>query len=291
MRGTVTNLWDMRNAEIPASLLHAEVDPQQVEQEIQNLSLRYAAQIPADTVEPGDIVACTATPETYPDGRTILLYTAMGIPGAEKAVAAVLGSHVDDCVTAELCGRVVHLTVCKIVRPIPAEVNDQLVASIGMDGITTVADYRAWLEEKKRADCQMENHKMAVRSVMEQMLAGSTFEYDETEVDRYLALHLDEIRAEYETSGMEMPEMELIRQSFLDANRQGWLAETFCQANGIEIDREMAETDADQMMEMMRLMGEPVPSREEMVENAVRDAYIMAMFERIDGFVTEKMGR
>ena len=59
------------------------MDEQCVEEEIQKLSLRFAKETMADLVERGDIVYCQADKESYPDGRTIIAYTGLDIPGTD----------------------------------------------------------------------------------------------------------------------------------------------------------------------------------------------------------------
>lgn len=59
------------------------MDEQCVEEEIQKLSLRFAKETMADLVERGDIVYCQADKESYPDGRTIIVYTGLDIPGTD----------------------------------------------------------------------------------------------------------------------------------------------------------------------------------------------------------------
>lgn len=42
----------------------------------------------------------------------------------------------------ELVGKKVQLTVNKIVRRTPAEVTDELVAGMGVEGVSTIDEYR-----------------------------------------------------------------------------------------------------------------------------------------------------
>lgn len=287
MNGKVTKLCDLTSICISPDLLTASVDMQQVEHELRKLSVHYADRIEVENVNSGDIVYCTADNESYPDGRSILLYTALNIPGAEDAVKKVLGKHMGDTMTVVLSGKEASLTVKKIIRLIPVEVNDKLIASMGIDGVFTVDDYRAYIKEKMLADIRMENHKMAIRDVMAQMTEKSSFEYDDAEADKYLAENMEAIKADYEAVGMEPPTVEELREGVLEQSKQGWLAEEFCRRNNIEIDKAGVEAEADQMLEMMSIMGEKLPEREKMIEEALRNAYAMALFEKIDAFLAE----
>lgn len=289
MKGTVTKLCDLESIRIPEEMLTVCVDTRQVEQQVQNLSLRYAEQIPVEVAQKGDIVSCGADPESYPDGRTILLYTGLNIPGAESAAAAVTGKRVGESISTVLAGRAVKLVIEKITRPVPVAVDDALIASIGIEGVTTVDAYRGYVTDQKMAEMQMENHKMAMSEVMSQMIAGSSFVYEEAEIDRYLTDHMEEIEEEYRAGGMELPAREQLREVFLEQSKQGWVAEAFCRQNGIEIDRASVEADADQMMEMLSIMGERVPDREQMIEESLCNAYVVELFQKIDAYLTQKM--
>lgn len=291
MNGTVTKLCDFDSVRIPEELLTVCADEQQVEQEVEQLSVRYAVQTSVQTVEEGDVVYCTADAQSYPDARDIILYTAIDMPGAEKASQAVNGKSVGDTAETEICGKDVKLWIKKIIRLSPAEVNDELVASIGIDGVLSVEAYRAYVTEKLLADAASQNHKMAVREVILGLVAGSEFDYDEAELDEYVKSNLEQIEAEYNAYGIEMPAIDEIRESILDQFKENWLAREYCSRKGITVDRAAAEADADQMIEMLTLMGENVPSREQMIEEAINNTYSTELFVAIDEFVTEKMGR
>lgn len=290
MKGKVTSLCDLQSIQIPAEMLNAVVDERQVEQELKNLSMRYAAQVSSETVEAGNVVYCRGDRASYPDGRDLILYTALQIPGTEDAVSAVLGKRVGDVCETLLCGKKVCLTVEKIIRLIPADVNDELIRSLNVENVTTVQAYRDYTAAKKTAELQMEKSKMAIGYVMEQMVAGSTFAYDPAEFEQYLADERENLLADCCEDGIETPSEEEIREGVLYQFKQGWMAEEFCRRNQIQIDREAAEAEAERLMEMMTLMGERVPEREQMIEETLRNAYSIEMFQRIGDLVAEKMG-
>lgn len=289
MKGTVTRLCSPENIRIPDEMLSVEVDPAAVEDALRRLSLRYAAQTHTQTVTMGDVVTCRADAADYPDGRSILLYTALDIPGAEEAVQAVLGQQVGASFCAALAGKTVRLTIAENVHLCPAEITDALVASIGLENVSTVADYRRYTREKLHADQTTERCKMTVGWLVTQMLEGSTFAYDEAELETYLSAHMAEIQAEYQSYGMEATE-EDIRAEMTEHFKQAWLAEAYCQQQGIAIDRAAIEDETDQMLEMMRLMGESVPDRASALEDALLNACIMALYTGLEKLVKEKMG-
>lgn len=288
MEGTVTKLREVASVQIPADMLSVSVAPQQVDDELHQLALRYADKTRVQTVQAGDIVTCKAV-DAYADGRCVLLFTGLNIPGAEKAVQAVLGKNAGDEFTCTLADKNVCLVVESIVRLTPVEVNDALIESLNMEGVTTVAAYRRYAEDMLKSREKDEKNKLAMNYVMDQMLEGSEFAYDQAEVDVYLAAHMQEITAEYEESGVAFSEQD-IRHDVLQMLKQGWMAEEFCKRSGYQLDMAQVESETDQMLEMMSLMGEPAPDRETMLEESMTNAYIMEMFRQIDAMVKEKMG-
>lgn len=289
MKGFVTKLCDIDSIEIPKEMLDIHVDEQQVEAELSALSLRYAKEEPAETAQTGDVLFCRADRESYPDDRTILLYTSVPLPGAEDAAKLALGKETGDCFTAKLAGKNVTLTVEKIVRRTPVAVNDDLIAQLGIAGVATVEDYRNYLRNKAQKDLELESSKAVVRYILEQMEAGSTFEYDRQEMDAYIRKNMEQYLRESQEAGFEESPEEL-REAVLAQEKQNWMVEAFCKSRGIEIDRAEAEAQADQMLEMMQLTGEPVPDREELVEMELQNACFDGLMGYIEKMLEKKTG-
>ncbi len=291
MNGSVTKLWNIDSMQIPEELLQVHVDEKTLEENVQRLGLRYAKKVPAESAEPGDVVFCGADREAYADGRTILLYTGVSLPGAEEAAKAVLGKIPGDTLKTCLAGKDVTLTVTKILRREPVEVNDALAAGLGLEGVQTLSDYRDYLRRKMEADQKLENGKAVIRMAMDEMEANSSFVYDETAMEDQIQAAM----AEYAAQGPmddEMPPMnkEELRQAVISQIKQGWLMEAFCRERGIAIDEAAAQEEADQMAEMSALMGESAPDRQELLSMARQNQCFTAFFDYLDRMITEKMG-
>lgn len=291
MNGIVTKLWDLDTIQIPQELLTLQVEEKKLDAEIQRLSLRYAAEIPAETAEAGGIVYCRGDQAAYPDGRAILLYTGTALPGAEAAAQAVLGKKQGDSFAAELMGKTVELTVEKILRRVPVEINDDLIASLGLEGVQTLDDYREYLRKKAEADQKLEKSKAITRLVMDEMTDRSEFQYDEADMEAYI----QKMKEEYAAQGPvdeDMPPMsdEELRQAVILQTKQGWMVEAFCKERGLPVDEAAAREEADQMAEMSALMGEAAPDREELLTMARQNQCYTAFFDYVDKIITEKMG-
>lgn len=289
MNGQVKNLCEIEQIEVPHELLEIHVDEAALDAQLNALSVRYAEKSEAKTVEKNDTVYVKADAESYPDGRTLLLFTGMNVPGAEAAEQAVVGKKVNETFTAALCGKDVTLTVEKIERRTPVAVNDALIAKIGMEGVKTVEDYRRHLYDKALEDKIMERDKGLIHFYMEQMTVQTTYAYNETEMNAFVESQMEEAKRQCEKAG-EPFEEDAIRESIIMQQKQGWMAEAFCKAHGIALQEDEITAQADQTAEMMELMGEPVPSREELLEMARQDIALNGLFEYIGQVITEKTG-
>lgn len=292
MNGVVSKLYDIDSIVIPEELLNVSIDEQRIDDEVKQLALRYAKEEQVDTVSRGDLVCAKADLKSYPDERSILIYTGLQIPGAETAADALIGKHPGEKIETELNGKNVMLMIEKIVRRIRVAVTDRLAADMGLEGVSDLESYKTYLRDKMTADQQMEKSKEITRYILEQMVDKSTFEYDEAEMENYVREELKKYRLEMAQYGDEMgdvPEDE-IKKGIVSQEKQTWMVKAFCESKGIEVDTSSAEEDADRMIEMMQLMGETVPDREEMIEMSVQDAYFDALMNYIDKMVAQKKG-
>lgn len=286
MIGAVTKLYDIDRIEIPKELLDLRVAENEIEEKVQMLSLRYAKEYETEVAALGDTVFCKADDISYPDGRTILLYTGTRIPGGSDAVEKALGKRVNDCFSAALMEKTVTLTVRKILRRTPVEVNDALISRIGIEGVTTLAEYRAHVKEQMLADMRMERHKAIFAFFLGELEKKSEYAYDQQELDAYI----QSLIAQYPPdAGIEMSQEEL-RERVFSQIKESWIAEAFCKSRGIEIDMKEVEDAADQMLQMQELMGEEVPAKEEMMEMYLQNVRFGAMYEYVDKIATGKLG-
>lgn len=286
MNGAVTKLYDIDSIRIPEELLDLRVDDREIEEKVRMLSVRYAKESEADVAAVGDIVYCKADAGSYPDGRRVILFTGTSIPGAEDASEKAIGKSVNDSFSAMLSEKTVTLTVEKIIRRLPAEVNDALVRSIGLDDVTTLDEYRAYLKEQAIADMRMERHKAIFSYFLGELEKNSEFFYDEKELKEYI----QSLIAQYPPDmGVEMSQEELEKRVFSQV-KESWIADEFCKSRHIEIDMKEVEEAADQMLEMQALMGEEAPAREEIIEMYLQNAKFGALYEYVDKIATGKLG-
>ena len=287
MDGKVTVLYDLSGIAIPDEMLKTDVDACAVDERVKSLSISCAKAVDVSTADLGDVVHCAAEDGSYPDGRTLLLFTGTELPGAEEAAKSAVGSKIGDRLTVNINGKKAELTVLRIVRRIPVAVDDALIASLGISDVSTVDDYRAYVLRQMQNDKRMENRKKITRRILDIMIDRSVFEYDEKEMDAEIERNMDAVLAEYAADGLEVTPEE-IRESSVFQAKQVWLAKAVCEKYGTPIDTAAIEDQVNQMIEMMKLTGEEVPSKEELFETFGEGEYINGMFTVISRFIDEK---
>lgn len=289
MKGRVDKLCLPKDIELPKGFLKVALDAGAVESELRRLSARYARMTEADRVTVGDIAHLRVEGGPLDDGREVLLFTGTEMPGAEAAEAAVIGRAVGDSFDTEIFGKGVRLTVTGSVHPIPAEIDDGLIASVGIEGVTTVSEYRDYVSEKMLSEMRFEKAKEATHYIISEMVKRSTFIYDGDEFDAYVKDNKDALLSDYLAAGMEEPPFEEVRDAMLEQQKQNWLAVAFCEEWGVPVDVDSTVSQVDEMLELYRMMEMEAPSREELAEEAVFNAYVSGMYSAIEAFVKKDM--
>lgn len=287
MKGTVKRFCDINEIEIPSEMLEISVDCDCAEKALSRLSLRYAVKSEGDTVKKGDVVFCDADENSYPDSRTVVLFTGVSLPDAEEAAQAVLSAKKGDVISTVIADKKAVLTVKEIMHLEPAKIDDELIKSIGVEGVSTVAEYSEYIKEKTLNEAKNEKVKEVNFYVVQAMLDSGEFSYDENEMREFTENEINAYIAEYGEE--EIGDKEETKSAIVESVKRGWLAKAFCEKHGITIDTVSIEEDVDRMIEMMTLTGESVPEREELIEMSVQNEYIGRMFESIEKNVLEKM--
>ncbi len=288
MEGIVTKLFDIDQIVFPDGMFDVSVDEEEIDAKVALLSLKYAAEAEVGTAEEGDILFCVADSQSYPDGRTVILYTGSALPGAEDASQKAVGRSVGDAFEAVLAEKTVTLTVKRIIRRTGVEVNDGLIASLAIENVATVEAYRDYLRTQLREDMLSERSKAAIQFSLETLVNGSEYSYDEKEMDAYVQALLQPQLSELEEMGIEMSVEELQQISAMRV-KQGWVAKAYCDAQGIELDLSGMDEEIDGIMEMQALMGDTSMTREEYVTIFTENQYLAKLFDALNAKIASAM--
>lgn len=292
MDGRVVQLYDYRKLEIPDEMLRIQIDEAQVEYNLQMLALRHGTESLEEVVEEGDLVYCQADDRSYPDGRTVLLYTGLHMPGAEMAEKDAIGGKLGTTFVTKLADKTVELTIKKIVRRMSAEVDDAWIKSLGIENVHTVADYKEQVRSRIKNDIMTERKKEVSYYIVTQIQEQSEFVYDEAAIQQYLDDSYESIVEEYKQYGEDISneDPEDVKSGIFGQIKQGWLAKAFCEAEGLAVDESQAEEDAERMLEMMELTGEATMSKEELVKQELQGLYLTALYTYMEQYAADKIG-
>ena len=178
MKSKVKKLYAIEKISIPSEICTWKVGQEEIKAKLEALSLEYASDSLCDTVMKGDCVFCRSERNRSFSDRTILLYPNRSIPEAEKAEEAIIGKKSGSQVKTTLAGIDVVLTIEKIVRRLPAAIDDELILKLAIDGVKTLVDYEEYYKNK-----QEENNKVNATHNIVSYLIQELIEHSEYDID------------------------------------------------------------------------------------------------------------
>ncbi len=180
MKSIVTKLCDIGSLTVPKELGKWHVGTEEVEDRLNTLARIHADELHPDTVLPGDSVRLSC-----PGRMDVLLFPGLGLPGAEEAEKAVTGLGVGDSLTAPINGRGLTMTVSEILRRVPGAITDQLVQAEGIEGVSTVDQYRRWYLETNEAQNRSTALKEIAFFLLDAIRDCSEYALDPQEADKW----------------------------------------------------------------------------------------------------------
>ena len=157
-------------------------DDADIENQLHVLANSFAEKLNADTVQKGDSVLLVCTEGTLSD-RDVLLF-----PGTEMqkdAENAVLGSKIGEIISVKINNAEQTLTVKKIVRNAVAEINDELIKKAGIDGVSTVDEYRTWYCAEKENENREQAQKQISGFIFDEIVKNSDYDIDAEELSAW----------------------------------------------------------------------------------------------------------
>lgn len=211
LASTVSQLYDYKQANIPEELTRWHVTEEEVQAALTVLSQEHAALAQADRAEDGDAVQCVCL--TAPqEGRTVLVYPGRKLPGAEEAEEAVLGRRAGDRFSCELVSSPVTLEVREVLRLTPHPVDDELIRLAGIDGVSTLAEYRARFTEETGAEKRNEAAWKIVMELAEAVTARSQLDIDQEEMRKWTEARVQQTCARAAASGEPLEDGEALEE-------------------------------------------------------------------------------
>lgn len=221
VRSKLVTLGDYKD--LSYTLEEVNVTDEDVESEIESELEWYEEyeEIDRTTAEEGDVVnidfAGKVDGEEMENGSSEDYDLELGsgdfIPGfEEQIIGKEKGSRFQVEVTfpdeydADLAGKdaVFDVTLNKIQKAVPAELTDAFVKE-NMD-CETVEEYRQSVKEDLISSMEEENRSKATGELLEQIIAGSEFEIDQSDIDKAVDEQIENYQSYADMYGMDMEE-------------------------------------------------------------------------------------
>lgn len=267
MNGRVTSFFNILDLPIPPEYLDTEVTDAEVAARHDYLAAAFARQTEADRAETGDCAVCVCEQGALA-GRTVPLYPGKGFPQASEAERAVLGRKPGEGFSARISGELCGLRLERVIRCLPVEVDDELIAGMDLEGISTVSAYDAWFRERESARKKEEKGKALGNYLLRELIERCAFAYDTLAVEAQIEREYVQTQAR----GQALEEAEC-RRMVLERLNQTLVLAHLCHMKGVEVTPEDVKGNVDQMMEMYTLMGEPAPNRDLLTEEYIQAEY------------------
>ena len=101
----------------------------------------------------------------------------------------------------------VSLTLTGVMNRVVPEASDEMVEKLGLEGVHTVAAYRAYLLEQQKEAAFQEDSYDALNHLMREVISGSEFVLDREDWEEPINRELDRCRTLCRQEGMVLEEM------------------------------------------------------------------------------------
>lgn len=297
MKSTVSKLYDRHCVTVPKEMGKWRIDGREVEQQLILLSHTHGTETNVDKVQAGDSVRLSCE-EGNLQGRVVLIYPGLDLPGAADAEGAVLGCCVNDSVTTKINGTSVVLKVEEILRRIPVDIDDALVQKEHLEGIHTVDEYRRMCRKRIEEQNRTQAKKIISNFILNEITKHSEYAMDSKEMEAWKD---ENARAQYEAlieegedpriaeDGTKLTEEEAIENLKEEQEysfKRDLVCHALCAAQGISLEWEALKEEFEKMIppEMAAVISEE--EMEEEKASYVKNAAITKVYD----FLYEEAG-
>lgn len=175
--GKVTDVYDFRKVPVPEKLLEIPLDMQKVREKLEEVPEKFLTiEEATDAVCPGDIVTITLPEETVQMNVGKHFYDAVW---EDTLVGMKPGNEVT--LPARGANQTGRLTQIK--RRIYPPLTDELIVKLGLEGISTIGEYQAYIEERMIGMSRYQKEGALVQYVSKKVVEQSGFEDMEEGLD------------------------------------------------------------------------------------------------------------
>ena len=207
MKSRVLQIKDYREVDVKSLLKPFVPDDAALEAELRRLTNPYIRWEAGTAVSPGDQAVCRLVsdcPRFQKEKVRFVAGSGMFHKELENLSMGMTVGGTREIVLPE--GRV-SLTLTGVMNRVAPEPGDKMVEKLGLDGVHTVAAYRAYLLEQQKAAAFQEDSYDALNHLMREVISGSEFVLDREEWAEAINRELDRCRTLCRQEGMVLEKM------------------------------------------------------------------------------------
>ena len=207
MKSRVLQIKDYREVDVKFLLKPFVPDDAALEAELRRLTNPYIRWEAGTAVSPGDQAVCRLVsdcPRFQKEKVRFVAGSGMFHKELENLSIGMTVGGTREIVLPE--GRV-SLTLAGVMNRVAPEPGDEMVEKLGLDGVHTVAAYRAYLLEQQKAAAFQEDSYDALNHLMRAVIGGSEFVLDREDWAETVNRELDRCRTLCRQEGMVLEEM------------------------------------------------------------------------------------
>ena len=207
MKSRVLRAKDYREVDVKPLLKPFAPDEAALEAELRRLTNPYIRWEDGTTVSPGDQVVCRLASDCPRFQREKVRFVAGSGMFHKELEDMSTGMEVGETREAVLPEGKVSLTLTGVMNRVVPEASDEMVEKLGLEGVHTVAAYRAYLLEQQKEAAFQEDSYDALNHLMREVISGSEFVLDREDWEEPINRELDRCRTLCRQEGMVLEEM------------------------------------------------------------------------------------
>jgi len=205
MKSRVLRSKDYR--ELTVELKPFEPDEAALAAELRRLANPYIRWEAGETVSKGDQVVCRLASDCPKFHREQLRFVAGSGMFHRELEALSIGMTVGETRTAALPEGSVALTLTGVMNRVVPALSDAMVEKLGLEGVRTIADYRARLLAEQKEAAFQESSYEPLNTLLDEVIGGSEFVLCREDWAAVVELELNRCRALCRQEGMVLEEM------------------------------------------------------------------------------------
>ena len=207
MKSRVLRARDYREVDVKPLLKPFAPDEAALEAELRRLTNPYIRWEDGTTVSPGDQVVCRLASDCPRFQKEKVRFVAGSGMFHRDLEDMSIGMEAGETRETVLPEGKVSLTLTGVMNRVVPEPGDEMVEKLGLDGVHTVAEYRAYLLEQQKAAAFQEDSYDALNHLMREVISGSEFVLDREDWAEAINRELDRCRTLCRQEGMVLEKM------------------------------------------------------------------------------------